>query len=61
MIGLLKERVPALRIEGAMPPPPSSGAEVLVAVCATVNALLTRAIAKIAFNYMTYFAGNNSL
>jgi len=42
-----------------MPPPPSSGAEVLVAVSATVNALLTRAIAKIAFNYMAHFAGSN--
>jgi hypothetical protein len=58
MIGLLKERVPALRIDRGMPSPPQSGAEVLVSVRATVNALLTRAIAKIAFNYMTHFTGN---
>jgi len=57
MIGLLRQRVPTLLIGGTLPPLPPSDGEIIIAVTGIVDALLARAIAKIAFNYMTYFAG----
>jgi|SRR5277367_4134351 len=55
--GLVRERIPDLKLHGSMPSPPTTDGEIKVEITARVNALLTRSIAKIAFNYLSYIAG----
>lgn len=58
MISMVQARIPAFRIEGSMPSlPPGADGEMTVAITATVNGLLARSIAKIAFNYLSYISG----
>jgi len=59
IIETVRRRVPTLRIDGTMPSPPTPGSDVLVAVTTNINALIARAIAKISFSYITYFAGTD--
>lgn len=58
MISMVRARIPRFRIDGSMPSPPTGvDGEITVAITATVNGLLTRSIAKIAFNYLSYISG----
>jgi HNH endonuclease len=59
IIETVRRRVPNLRIDGTMPSLPPSSGDALVVVMTNINALIARAIAKISFSYMTYFAGTD--
>ena len=60
LILLAKSRVPRFRLEGQMQTPPSvdHDGQMTVEISAALNNALARAVAKIAFNYMTHVAGN---
>jgi hypothetical protein len=58
IIETVRRRVPTLRIDGTMPSLPRGG-NTLVAVMVDINDLIARAIAKIAFSHLTYFAGRD--
>ncbi|MGB3552418.1 MAG: HNH endonuclease [Candidatus Binatus sp.] len=58
IISMVRARIPSFRIDGSMPSPPAGvDGEITVAITATVHGLLTRSIAKIAFNYLSYTSG----
>jgi len=58
MISMVRARIPGFRMDGSMPPlPAGADGEMTVAITATVHGLLTRSIAKIAFNYLSYISG----
>jgi hypothetical protein len=59
MIQLVRTRVPTFKIEGALPAPPQQNGKVMIDIVASFSQLLARGIAKIAFNYMTFFAGTD--
>jgi hypothetical protein len=61
VFALLRKRVPSFKKEHSMPALDTSEGEVLVAVTAHISALLVRAIAKIAFNYLAHKAGSFAL
>jgi hypothetical protein len=58
-ISIVRERIPDLKIQGAMPSPPIANGEVIAEITATINDLLARSIAKIAFNYLSYISGTS--
>lgn len=57
LLDLVRERVPGFRIDGTLPPPPVRDGQLDVQIVGTVDKVLARAIAKIAFNYVTLMAG----
>lgn len=57
LLDLVRQRVPRFRIDGALPPPPVRDGQLDVQIVSTVDRVLARAIAKIAFNYLVLQAG----
>jgi hypothetical protein len=51
LLSLVRERVPGFRIDGTLPSPPVRDGQLDVQIIGTVDKVLARAIAKIAFNY----------
>ena len=57
LLDLVRQRVPRFRIDGTLPPPPVQDGQLDVQIVSTVDRVLARAIAKIAFNYLVLQTG----
>ena len=58
LLDLMRQRVPGFHIDAPLPPPPVQDGQLDVQIVGTVDKVLARAIAKIAFNYLALQAGS---